>query len=444
MPTKDKDKKGPSTQSTSTSGVNAVGVNHGTKQVNYSPGFTDVAGSPSYQQYGGQQAVQQAPVVSQPQAVQQQGPQQVPAQTAANPQQNPVAQPTQAASAGNVVQPAPQQITLPNQITMPGGRVITVQPQQQPVQQTGAMPQQVTLGNNTYQMPQQTAPAPQQTPEKSTAQQNDEYERTKQYNQAVDDYLKSGGNPNAIRSHEDPNIERMQPTNEQLQQAQANAQRVAGDEDKFQKTLMERLDELSETPEKRAEREKREARQRRWAAISEGLANVFNVGGAIAGAQPAKWESGVGDLYADQEAESDKRRLEYRQALKDLVDYRTAIRNGDIALAKAIEDRRKNDIYEYRIMQEMEAKAQERQVKEERAQAEEKRKDQREADRHRKSDDDHEKHERQMNGTYSPSGKSKKSTNRKKGRGGGGSKKKGSGRTTEDKRRARIENDGTY
>lgn len=455
MPKKDKDKKGPSTQPTSTNGVNAVGTNHGTKQVNYSPGFTDVAGSPSYQQYGGQQVVPQAPVVSQPQVVQQQGPQQVPTQTAVNPQQNPVSQPVQTASAGNVVQPAPQQVVLPNQITMPSGRVINVQPQQQPVQQVGGMPQQVTIGNNTYQMPTQTDTnaSVQQPKEPTAAQQNAAYEAQKQqeaaqqqYNNAVDEYLKAGGNPNAIRSHEDPNIERMQPTSEQVKQAQANAQKQAQtDDDEYVKTLKEYLDSKYESPEDREQREKREARQRRWAAISEGLANVFNVGGSIAGARPAQWKSTVGELYANQEAESDKRRLEYRQALKDLIDYRTAIRNGDIARARAIEDKRKNDIYEYRIMQEQEAKAAERKLKAEAQEKEQARKDQDAKNRQRAADDKHEEHVDKKARGYTTA---RSSSGGGKGRGrSGGSKATGAAAAksakASAKRRAKAATQGT-
>lgn len=502
MPTKkDKDKKGPSTQPTSTNGVSAVGTNHGTKQgyvaySTYSPDAAPVPGKkfnvvgvpgatiPPAAFAGQQQQAQQqdrrvaynnykvgekwqhegVPGATIPpgyvhtieqrknaddgaeegrysgladafQQAQQAGPVQVQPQTDTNQQQIPDTQPVQTTSTGNVVQSAPQQIVLPNQITMPSGRVIKLQPQQLPVQQMGGMPQQVTIGNNTYQMPTQTDTnaSAQQQKEPTAAERNAQYEAQKQqeaaqqqYNNAVDEYLKAGGNPNAIRSHEDPNIERMQPTAEQVQQAQANTQNAASDEDKFQKTLMERLDELSETPEKRAEREKREARQRRWAAISEGLANVFNVGGAVAGAQPAQWKSGVGDLYANQETESDKRRLEYRQALKDLIDYRTAIRNGDIAQARAIEDKRKNDIYEYRIMQEQEAKAAERKLKAEAQEKDQARKDQEQANRNRAANDKHYEHEKKAEGNWSPSKNVPKKSSSKGGGGrGGGSRATG-------------------
>jgi hypothetical protein len=418
---KNKDNKGPATQSTGTQGVNAVGVNHGTKP-NYAPGFTDVAGSPSYQQYG-QQYPQQAPVVVQP--VQQVGPQQVQPQTATNVQQNPVVQPVQTAPAANSVQPVqPQQFSLPQQITV-GGKTITLQ---QPIQQ-GQMPQQVTIGNNTYQMPTQTgtnAPA-QQPKEPTAAQQNAAYEAQKQqeaekaqYNQLVDEYRNAGGNPNAIRQHSDPNMERMQPTAEQVQQAQANAQQpTQTDDDEYVKTLKEYLDSKYQSPEDRAAQEKREARQRRWAAISEGIANVFNVGGSVAGARPAQWKSAVGDLYANQEAESDKRRAEYREALRDMITYRNAIRNGDIARARAIEDKRRNDIYEYRIMQEQEAKAAERKIKAEAQEKDQARKDQDAKNRQRAADDKHEEHVDKKARGYT--------TARSSSSGGGGRKKSSGG-----------------
>ena len=502
MPTKkDKDKKGPSTQPTSTNGVNAVGTNHGTKQgyvaySTYSPDAAPVPGKkfnvvgvpgatvPPAAFEGQQQQAQQqdrrvaynnykvgekwyhegVPGATIPpgyvytieqrknaddgteegrfsgladafQQAQQAGPVQVQPQTDTNQQQILDAQPVRTTSAGSVVQSAPQQFVLPNQITMPSGRVINVQPQQQPVQQMGGMPQQVTIGNNTYQMPVQTDTnaSAQQQKEPTAAERNAQYEAQKQqeaaqqqYNNAVDEYLKAGGNPNAIRTSSDPNIGRMQPTAEQVQQAQANAQKAASDEDEYQKTLKEYLDSKYESPEDREQREKREARQRRWAAISEGIANVFNVGGSIAGARPAQWKSTVGELYANQEAESDKRRLEYRQALKDLTDYRTAIRNGDIARARAIEDKRRNDIYEYRIMQEQEAKAAERKLKAEAQEKDQARKDQDAKNRQRKADDDHLKAKQQLEGTYKPSGNTKKSSSGGKGRGrSGGSRATG-------------------
>jgi hypothetical protein len=453
MATKDKDKKGPATQSTATQGVNAVGVNHGTKP-NYAPGFTDVAGSPSYQQYG-QQVVPQAPVVSQSQAVQQQGPKQVSAQTAVNPQQNPVAQPVQTASAGNVVQPAPQQFVLPNQITMPSGRVINVQPQQQTVPQQGQMPQQVTIGNNAYQMPTRTnTSAPEQQPKEPTAaQQNAAYDAQKQqeadkqqYNQLVDEYRKAGGNPNAIRQHSDPNVEKLSPTSEQVQQAQSNAQKQAQtDNDEYVKTLKEYLDSKYESPEDRVAREKREARQRRFAAISEGLANVFNVGGAVAGARPAQWKSGVGELYANQEAEADKRRLEYRQALKDMIDYRTAIRNGDIARARAIEERRKNDFYERKMLEDIASKQANDELKKQKQEADERRKDQEAKNKQRAADDRHEEHVDKKERGYTTS---RSSSGGGKGRGrSGGSRATGAAAEKSAKaaakRRAKAATQGT-
>lgn len=436
MATKDKDKKGPSTQSTGTQGVNAVGVNHGTKP-NYAPGFTDVAGSPSYQQYG-QQYPQQAPVVSQP--VQQVGAQ-VPTQTSANQQQNVVQSQVQTTPTAIATQPVQQQFALPQQITV-GGKTITLQQPQQPVQQqVGALPQQVTIGNNTYQVPTQTGtntPTPQQKPaEKSAAQQNEEYERQKVYNQAVDEYLKAGGDYNSVRPHSDPNMERMKPTAEQTKKVneynEAQAKKEADKEDEYVKTLKEYLDSKYESPKDREEREKREARQRKWSAISEGIANVFNVGGSIAGAQPAQWKSAVGDLYANQEAESDKRRSEYKEALKDLITYKTALRNGDIALARSIEEKRKNDIYEYRIMQEMEGKAAERQLKAEQQAANEKRAQQKAEDQHRAANTKEEIDRQKLAGTYSASKNTPKKSSGRGGRSGGGSKATGAAAARSEK-----------
>lgn len=408
MATKDKDKNGPATQRTGTVGVHAIGVNHGmTRQE---------AVKPTPQQAMAQLS-QTAPVVVQA------APQQVAPQNNANAQQIPVNQPTQAATTPSVVQP--QQFTMPQQITMPNGQVINLQPQQQPMPQQGQMPQQVTIGNNTYQMPTQsdTKPSVQQPKEKSAAQQNEEYERDKQYNQLVDEYLKAGGNPNTIRQHNDPAIERMQPTAEQVQQAQQAQAKAAKDEgDEIQKTLLERLNELTETKEDREAREKREARQRRFAAISEGLANVFNVGGAIAGARPAQWKSGVGELYTNQEAESDKRRLEYRQALKDMIDYRTAIRNGDIAQARAIEERRRNDFYERKMLEDIASKQANDELKKQKQEADTKRADKLADARIRDYDDKHEKSKQQLGGTYKPSGNTKSSSDK----GGGGRGRKGS------------------
>jgi hypothetical protein len=335
-----------------------------------------------------------------------------------------------------VVQPAPQQFVLPNQITMPSGRVINVQPQQQTVPQQGQMPQQVTIGNNAYQMPTQTnTSAPEQQPKEPTAaQQNAAYDAQKQqeadkqqYNQLVDEYRKAGGNPNAIRQHSDPNVEKLSPTSEQVQQAQSNAQKQAQtDNDEYVKTLKEYLDSKYESPEDRVAREKREARQRRFAAISEGLANVFNVGGAVAGARPAQWKSGVGELYANQEAEADKRRLEYRQALKDMIDYRTAIRNGDIARARAIEERRKNDFYERKMLEDIASKQANDELKKQKQEADERRKDQEAKNKQRKADDDHRKAEQQLGGTYKPSGNTKSSSSK----GGGGRGRSGGSRAT--------------
>lgn len=412
---KDKDKKGPATQQTGTQGVNAVGVNHGTKP-NYAPGFTDVAGSPSYQQMG-QQYPQQAPVVVQP------AQQQVQPQTVTNVQQNPVVQPTQTTSATNSVQPVqPQQFVMPQQITLPNGQVVNMQQPQQPASAT-------IKGVGTVQAPNVQQPqANVNTP--TAAQQNAQYEAQKQqeaekaqYNQLVDEYRKAGGNPNAIRQENDPNVERIQPTAEQVQQAQANAQKQAkADDDEYVKTLKEYLDSKYESPEDRDAREKREARQRRFAAISEGLANVFNVGGSIAGARPAQWKSGVGELYANQETESDKRRAEYRQALLDLNAYKTAIRNGDIAQARAIEERRRNDFYERKMLEDIASKQANDELKKQKQEADERRKDQEAKNKQRKADDDHRKAEQQLGGTYKPSGNTKSSSSK----GGGGRGRKGS------------------
>lgn len=465
---KKKDNKGPSTQPTGTQGVNAVGVNHGTKQVPIAPGFTDgVAGSPSYQQNGPQQVQQLNPgyvsyttqsadqgnvpgkrlnVVGVPgatvapapwgvqQPVQQGGEQQVTPQTATNVQQNPVQSSSPATPAAASVQPVQQQqFAMPQQIALPNGQTITLQQPQQP-----PTTQQVRIGNAVVDVPvgptQTAAPAAQQQPaEKSAAQQNAEYERQKAYNQAVDEYLKAGGSYNAVRPHGDILSQTYSPEDRQkLDAAQAKAKeqtdaeakkRANGEDDEYVKTLKEYLDSKYESPEDKEAREKREARQRRFAAISEGLANVFNVGGAVAGAQPAQWKSGVGELYANQEAEADKRRLEYREALKDMITYRNAVRNGDIAQARAIEDKRKNDIYEYRIMQEQEAKAAERKLKEETQAREQARKDQEQANRNRAANDKHYEHEKKAEGNWSPSKNVPKKSSSK---GGGGRGRKGS------------------
>lgn len=445
MATKKKDNKGPATQSTGTQGVNAVGANHGTKP-NYAPGFTDVAGSPSYQQYG-QQYPQQAPVVVQP--VQQQ----VQPQTATNVQQNPVVQPAQPTPTANGVQPVQQQqFTMPQQITMPNGQVINMQPQ------VPQQPASVNIkGIGTVQAPnvQQPATTPAQSQQPTAAQQNAAYEAQKQqevekaqYNQLVDEYRKAGGNPNAIRPHSDPRMESMMPTAEQVQQAQSKAQQqTQTDEDEYVKTLKEYLDSKYESPEDREAREKREARQRKWAAISEGIANVFNVGGAVAGARPAQWKSAVGDLYANQEAESDKRRAEYREALRDMITYRNAIRNGDIARARAIEDKRRNDIYEYRIMQEQEAKAAERKLKADAQEKDQARKDQDAKNRQRAADDKHEEHVDKKARGYTTA-RSSSGSGKSKGRGrSGGSRATGAAAAKSAKaaakRRAKAATQGT-
>lgn len=417
MATKDKDKKGPATQSTGTQGVNAVGVNHGTKP-NYAPGFTDVPGSPSYQQYGPQQVQQQAPVVAQP--VQQVVPQQVQPQTATNVQQNPVVQPTQTSSAPNSVQPvAQQQFVLPQQITMPNGQVINMQPQ------VPQQPASVNIkGVGTVQAPNMHQPVttPTQSQQPTAAQQNAEYEAQKQqeaekeqYNQLVGEYMKAGGNPNAIRQHNDPNMEGMQPTPEQVQQAQANTQKQAQtDNDEYIKTLKEYLDSKYEPPEDREAREKREARQRKWAAISEGIANVFNVGGSIAGARPAQWKSGVGELYANQEAESDKRRAEYREALKDMMAYKTAIRNGDIAQARAIEERRRNDYLEQKALADIASKEQANRIAQEKHENNEKRAQVKADDQHRAANTKEEIDRQKLAGTYSASKNTPKKSSSKR------------------------------
>jgi len=474
---KNKDNKGPATQSTGTQGVNAVGVNHGTNKgyVAYSTYSPDAAPVPGKKlnvvgvpgatvapaPWEAQQPVQQPAQAQSPsngkaynnyqvggkwkhegvpgatvrpgrmdELAQRQNDSakyvpegtfnehvgegytdqvaaakaKVPTQNNTNAQQIPANQPVQTAPTANTVQVGQQQFALPQQITY-GGKTINLQPQQQPVQQQGPMPQQVTIGNNTYQMPTQTDTnaSVQQPKEPTAAQQNAEYEARKQqeaekeqYNQLVDEYRKAGGNPNAIRSHEDPNIAGLQPTEEQAKKADdyAKSQGAAavGGDDETIKTLKEYLDSKYESPDDRKAREKREARQRRWAAITEGLANVVNVGGAIGGARPAQWKSGVDELYANQEANADKRRAEYREALRDMITYRNAIRNGDIAQARAIEDKRKNDIYEYRIIQEQEAKAAERKLKAEAQEKDQARKDQEAKNKQRQYDDKHEEH----------------------------------------------------
>jgi hypothetical protein len=440
MATKDKDKKGPSTQRTGTAGVNAVGVNHGMTrqeavkptpqqamaqlsqtvapqqppQVNYAPGFTDVAGSPSYQQHSGQQ-VQQAPVVAQPvQQAQQVGPQQTPPQTVTNGQQNPANSPAPTTPAAASVQPVQQQqFAIPQQIALPNGQTITLQQPQQP-----PTTQQVRIGNAVVDVPvgptQTAAPAAQQQPaEKSAAQQNAEYERQKAYNQAVDEYLKAGVSYNAVRPHGDTLSQTYSPEDRQkLDNAQAKAKeqtdaeakkRANGEDDEYVKTLKEYLDSKYESPEDKEAREKREARQRRFAAISEGLANVFNVGGAVAGAQPAQWKSGVGELYANQEAEAGKQRLEYREALKDMITYRNAVRNGDIAQARAIEEKRKNDWLEYKMLHDQENKAAEQELKKRKQDADAKRADKLADARIRDYEDKHEINEQKKNGTYQAS-----------------------------------------
>jgi hypothetical protein len=212
-------------------------------------------------------------------------------------------------------------------------------------------------------------------------------------------------------------VERLQPTAEQVQQANDNAktQTEKGGDDKYVKTLMERIDELNETPEDREAREKREARQRRFAAIAEGLANVFNVGGAIAGAQPARWKDGTAELYSNQEAESDKRRAEYRQALMDLQAYQTAIRNGNIAEARAIEEKRKNDWLEYKMLHDQENKAAEQELKKQKQEADIKRNDKLTEARIRDYDDKHEINEQKKNGTYQASKNVQKKSSSKSG-----------------------------
>lgn len=465
---KNKDNKGPATQSTGTQGVNAVGVNHGTNKgyVSYSTHSLDadpvpgkklnVVGVPGATippaPWDMQQPVQQ-PVA------------QVQSQTATNVQQNPVQQSEIAMVeqkpgfiAFDTTKPG---VTTHYRLGVPGATVYpdgvpysqempqpTLDNASKPVQQpTQAIPMvqpaqpatiPVKVGGTTIQMPVGQAPAAEQTTQTATneptaAQQNAEYEARRQqeaekeqYNQAVDEYRNAGGNPNAIRQHSDPYMERLQPTAEQVQQAQANAQKQAQtDDDEYVKTLKEYLDSKYQSPEDKAAQEKREARQRRWAAISEGIANVFNVGGSVAGARPAQWKSAVGDLYANQEAEIDKRRAEYREALRDMITYRNAIRNGDIARARAIEDKRRNDIYEYRIMQEQEAKAAERKLKADAQEKDQARKDQDAKNKQRKADDDHLKAKQQLEGTYKPSGNTKKSSS-----GGGRKKSSGGSRAT--------------
>lgn len=433
MAAKDKDKKGPSTQRTATQGVDAVGVNHGTNKgyvaySTYSPDAApvpgkkfNVVGVPGATVAPAPWGVQQPAQPVQPNV--QTGPQQVPQQTNTNVQQNPVVQPTQTASTPNSVQPVQQQqFTMPQQITMPNGQVINMQPQ------VPQQPASVNIkGIGTVQAPnvQQPATTPAQSQQPTAAQQNAEYEAQKQqeaekeqYNQLVGEYMKAGGNPNAIRQENDPYIERTQPTAEQVQQAQANTQKQAQtDNDEIQKTLKEYLDSKYESPEDREKREKREARQRKWAAISEGLANVFNLGGAIGGALPGQWKDGVGDLYANQQAEADKRRLEYRQALKDMTDYRTAIRNGDIAQARAIEERRKNDFYERKMLEDIASKQANDELKKQKQEADIKRNDQQQANRN-------EEHKAKMQGSWNPSGSAKGSS-----KSGGSGKSRGRGRS---------------